>query len=186
MKRKGLFLDRDGVINEDTGYIGQIDRFVFKPGLFDFLRKAQDCGYLLVIVTNQSGVARGYYTLQEHEAVTRWMLKRLAEQEIPITEALSCVEHPDAMDPAFKRESFWRKPKPGMIWEAALKHDIDLARSVMIGDQDRDMEAAQAAGVGMCLLFGKDRTDRPDVTCVADFEQAAKVLGLDRGEVRSA
>lgn len=178
MKRKALFLDRDGVINEDASYIGQIDRFVFKPGLFDFLHLVQDHGYLLVIVTNQSGVARGYYTVQDHQAVTRWMLKKLAGQGISIAGEFACFEHPEASVPAFKRESFWRKPNPGMIMEAAVKLSIDVAASTMIGDQDRDMQAAQAARVGRCLLLGEGPSKVPSVVCVPDFTQAARVMGL--------
>lgn len=178
MKRKALFLDRDGVINEDASYIGQIDRFVFKPGLFEFLRLVQDHGYLLVVVTNQSGVARGYYTVQDHQTVTRWMIKKLAEQGITINAEFACFEHPDAIEPIFKRESFWRKPKPGMIMEAAVKLSIDVAASTMLGDQDRDLQAAQAANVGRCLLLGAGPSTVPNAVCVTDFAQAAAAMGL--------
>ncbi|MDD3181948.1 MAG: HAD family hydrolase [Alphaproteobacteria bacterium] len=181
MKRKGLFLDRDGVINEDVGYIGQIDRFVFKPGIFDFLRKAQDHGYVLVIVTNQSGVARCFYTREDHLAVTRWMMKKFAEQGIVISGEYACFEHPDAKDPAYCRQSYWRKPNPGMILEAAVKLSIDLASSAMVGDTDRDLQAAQAAHVGQSLLLGDGPSRVPDVVCVPDFEKAALALGFVDG-----
>lgn len=153
MKRKALLLDRDGVINVDHGFVGQLDRFSFIPEIFDLLRRAQDCGYRLAVVTNQSGVARGLYTLDDFETVNRAMLEGFAARGVHLDLVLACFYHPEGLEPSLRRTSFWRKPDPGMILEAALKLDLDLGRSLMIGDKTADMLTAQAAGVGTCLLY---------------------------------
>jgi len=159
MKRRALFLDRDGVINEDTGYIGSVDRFVFKNGLFDLMRYAQDRGYLLVVVTNQSGVARGMYTAQDHEAVMAWMVEALKREGISLDLHLTCYDLKDAPVEAYRRDSFWRKPNAGMIMEAIQRLNIDPACSVMLGDKVSDMQAAQSAGVETCLLLSEEKGD---------------------------
>ncbi|MDD5586267.1 MAG: HAD family hydrolase [Alphaproteobacteria bacterium] len=175
---RGLFLDRDGVVNVDRGYVGAREKFAFMPGLFPFLRAAHDKGYRLVIVTNQSGVARGLYTAADHEDLTAWMLESLRREGIGIDLALACFEHPEGTVDPFRRQCFWRKPNPGMILEAAGRLRLDLARSAMIGDQPRDMQAAQAAGVGKCLLLvGEENPPAtPGVTVVRDFVQALAAL----------
>ena len=180
MKRRALFLDRDGIINEDGSYIGQIDRFVFNSGIFDFLRSAQDCGYLIVVVTNQSGIARGYYTRQDHELVTQHMMDSFSREGINVNLQLACFEHPEGTLAAYRRDSYWRKPKPGMILEAALSLNIDLSKSVMIGDQSRDVEASYAAGVGLSLLMGRSSAC-PDVAkSVTTFDEALNAILLFR------
>ncbi len=178
MKHKALFLDRDGVINEDSGYIGQIDRFVFKAGVFDLLSLAQDHGYLIVVITNQSGVARGYYTAQEHFAVTRYMVKKLAENGIAVAGTYACFEHPQATEAAYKRESFWRKPNPGMVMQAIVDLAIDPSRSMMLGDQDHDLLAAQGAGVEKLFVLGAQDSAVTGAVCVQDFAEAAQKMGL--------
>jgi len=156
MKRRGLLLDRDGVINIDRGYVGKREQFEFMPGLFDFLRRAQDLGYRLAILTNQSGVARGMYTVADYEKLTGWMLGELAKEGIAIDLVLACFEHPEGTVPEFTRESFWCKPNPGMVLEAVQRLNLDPTRSVFIGDQERDMVAARGGGIGLCVQFGKD------------------------------
>jgi D-glycero-D-manno-heptose 1,7-bisphosphate phosphatase len=173
-----LFLDRDGVINIDRGYVSSREAFAFQPGLFPFLRAAQDKGYRLAIVTNQSGVARGLYTAADYESLTSWMLDRFRREGIEIALVLACFEHPEGTAEPYKRESFWRKPNPGMLMDAARRLRVDLARSAMLGDQERDMQAAQAAGVGICILL-TDKKDPPvmiGITVAQDFAQALSSL----------
>lgn len=180
---KALFLDRDGVVNVDTGYIGSVDRFVWREGIFDFLRAAQDRGYRLVVVTNQSGVARGYYTVADYENVTRFMREGLAREGICLAGVYACFHHKDAVVPAYRGDSFWRKPNAGMILQAALDLRIDIARSVMIGDSESDMIAATAAGVGSRLWLTEEEgavEKIPSVHVVRDFNQARQFL--DRRE----
>jgi D-glycero-D-manno-heptose 1,7-bisphosphate phosphatase len=180
-RRRGLLLDRDGVVNVDRGYVGSRDAFVFRDGIVPFLRAASDLGYRLAIVTNQSGVARGLYSAEVYEDLTRWYVGELKKQGVEIALVLACFEHPDGSVPAFRRESFWRKPSPGLILEAGMRLNLDLARSVMVGDQRRDMEAALAGGVGRCLWLADQKPEKkddlgPSVQIVSDFTEARRFV----------
>jgi len=139
---KAAFLDRDGVINEDLGYVSKIEDFKFKKGIFELLGLLQKLGFVLFIVTNQSGIARGYYTKEDFIKLSEWMLKELKKRGIEIKEIEFCPHHPDITG-----ECECRKPKPGMILNLAKKYNIDLKNSIMIGDSDRDIQAAVNAGV---------------------------------------
>ncbi len=171
MKRRGLLLDRDGVINEDYGYISSFDRFDFKPEIFPFLRGAIDRGFRLAIVTNQSGVARGYYSEEDYENLTARIKEVLAGEGIVLDLVLASFTHPDGIEGTLRRVSFWRKPNPGMILEAAQKLNLDLSRSVMIGDKESDMRAALAAGVGASYWLGGEGTLDGRVRPVSAFSE---------------
>jgi D-glycero-D-manno-heptose 1,7-bisphosphate phosphatase len=149
---KALFLDRDGVINIDHGYIGHPDRFDLVPGIVDFLRQAQALGFLLVIVTNQSGIARGYFTQMDYLVVERYLRESFRVHDIDFAGIYHCPHHPDGTGP-FAINCDCRKPQPGMILRAARDLEIDLTQSLMLGDKPSDMEAAQAARVGRCFLL---------------------------------
>lgn len=153
---RALFLDRDGVINVDHGYVGTADRFEFMDGIFPLARAAVADGWRLTVVTNQSGIARGYYSEADFQAVTRHMLAGFAAHGVQLTAVLHCPFHRGGAAAAYARDSFWRKPNPGMILEAARRFGFDLARSAMIGDTAADMAAALAAGVGLRLRLGQD------------------------------
>jgi D-glycero-D-manno-heptose 1,7-bisphosphate phosphatase len=164
MPGKALLLDRDGVVNIDHGYVGSRDRFTFLEGIFDLTRHAVDRGYRVVVVTNQSGIARGLYTEESFHALSAWMEQEFAAKGVALAGVFHCPHHPDAVIPAYRRESFWRKPAPGMILEAARRLDLDLPRSVFLGDQETDMRAARAAGVGLRALCGDGpATGDPDI-----------------------
>lgn len=179
-KNRALLLDRDGVINRDCTYIGSVERFEFMPGLFPFLRDMRNLGYRLAILTNQSGVARGLYSERDYARVTEHMLAGLRCEQIDIELVLACFEHPEGKVSARTRESFWRKPNPGMILEAVRRLDIDPARSVFLGDAQRDMEAAQAAGIGHCLWLNAAVSPPEGVTLVKDFTDALNHVLTDR------
>ncbi|WP_201354029.1 D-glycero-beta-D-manno-heptose 1,7-bisphosphate 7-phosphatase [Hydrogenimonas urashimensis] len=151
--RKALFLDRDGVINVDHGYVSRIEDFEFVDGILAFVKKAQKKGYLPVIVTNQSGIGRGYYSEEDFEKLTTWMIEKMREAGIDITreQVFSCPH-----DPAAGCDC--RKPMPGMFLAAQKRFGIDMAQSWMIGDKPSDVEAAKRAGVGHTLLVEKNRT----------------------------
>ncbi len=156
-KNRALLLDRDGVINIDGGYIGSIDKFEFMFGLFPFLRAVRDRGYRLAILTNQSGVARGLFSEGDYERVTAHMLSRLKREGIKIELVLACFTHPEGTIAPYARESFWRKPNPGMVMEAARRLHLDVRQSAFIGDNLRDMQAAQAGGIGTSLWLTQEK-----------------------------
>lgn len=172
-RSRALFLDRDGIINVDHGYVGSVERFVFREGIFDLTRTAQDLGYRLVVITNQSGIARGHYTEADFQALTRWMRAVFARQDIALAGVYHCPYLAGAPHPRYARDSFWRKPQPGMILEAAQSLDLDLARSVFIGDQPSDMAAAAAAGVGRRILVTGRPPEPPDADAVVPDLHAA-------------
>ncbi len=140
---KALFLDRDGTINVDHGYVHSRDRFDFIDGIFDFCRAAQAKGYLIIVVTNQSGIARGYYTEADYRTLTDWMVGEFAREGVTVTGVL---HSPDLSGPD-------RKPEPGLFLKARDKWGIDMAASVSLGDKPRDVEAGERAGVGRNYLF---------------------------------
>jgi D-glycero-D-manno-heptose 1,7-bisphosphate phosphatase len=139
---KAAFLDRDGVINIDTGYVGRVEDFEFKEGIFELLKLLQKLGFTLFVVTNQSGIARGYYSENDFYKLTEWMKDELQKKRIEIKDVRFCPHHPDITG-----ECECRKPKPGMILDLAKEYGIDLKNSIMIGDGDRDIEAAKRAGI---------------------------------------
>lgn len=153
MKRRALFLDRDGVINVNHGYVHRSEDFDFIEGIFDLCRQAHAQGWLIIVVTNQAGIARGLYTEEDFDHLTRWMCARFEAEGAPITAVYYCPTHPTAGQGAYRRESFRRKPNPGMLLEAAQEHGIDLQASILVGDKGSDIQAGRAAGVGICMLF---------------------------------
>ncbi len=145
--RKALFLDRDGVINVDHGYVGSRDRFEWIPGALDAMRHATANGWHVFIVTNQSGVGRGYYDSAAVRDLLDWIAEEARRHGGTIDDARFCPFHPDATVPAFRAHSNWRKPAPGMLVDLTRAWELDPARCVMIGDQDTDLQAAASAGV---------------------------------------
>jgi D-glycero-D-manno-heptose 1,7-bisphosphate phosphatase len=137
-KKKALFLDRDGIINEDSEYPHRPEHIVFNPYIFEFCRAALAKEYVIVVVTNQAGVAKGKFTENDVRALHRWMGERFAEKGIPIAGFYYCPFHKDGTVEAYRQDSDCRKPRPGMFVAAAHDLDIDLSRSVMIGDKQSD------------------------------------------------
>ena len=168
--RSALFLDRDGVINVDHGYVHRREDFEFIDGIFDLARCATERDHLIFVITNQAGIGRGMYTEREFMELTRWMCQVFSERGVPIANVYHCPFHPELGVGDFKRESIDRKPGPGMILRAALDFGIDLARSVLVGDRETDILAGIAAGIGCRLLFdphGEPRTVSPDLSRTA-------------------
>jgi D-glycero-D-manno-heptose 1,7-bisphosphate phosphatase len=145
--RPALFLDRDGVLNRDHGYVGGIDRFDWTEGAVDAVRLASGKGWHVFIVTNQSGVARGFYGEDDVRALLAWMREQCLAAGGTIDDARYCPFHPEAALSAYRRDSDWRKPAPGMILDLIRAWELDPARCVMVGDQATDMQAAAAAGI---------------------------------------
>ena len=143
-----VFLDRDGVINVDHGYVSTWERFEFLPGVPDALRALQDAGYLLIVVSNQSGIGRGYYCEADVESLNQAVAQHLGSTVgVTLSEFYHCPHHPTEAEGEFRRQCDCRKPAPGMIRQAVRDHGIDLKTSLLVGDKDSDIEAGRAAGV---------------------------------------
>lgn len=158
MAKPAVFLDRDGVINVDHGYVHDEHDFEFIDGVFEATKKLKDMGYLLVLVTNQAGIARGYYTEDRFLSLTQWMDWNFIDQGVEFDGIYYCPHHPEHGIGKYKEDCDCRKPKPGMFISARDYLKIDMAKSVMVGDKAEDMMAAQAAEVGTKILV---RTGKP-------------------------
>ena len=151
-----VFLDRDGVINADIGYLWRREDFVWIPGAPAAIRLFNERGRPVGVVTNQSGVARGYYTEQDVESLHRWMNAELNRQGARIDAFYFCPHHPDGAIPEYTRVCDCRKPQPGMLLQAMEDWRADPAKSVLIGDKESDVAAAAAAGIRGYLFDGKN------------------------------
>ena len=159
--RKAIFLDRDGVLNEDRGYVHEEKDFIFLPGALEACRIFHQAGFLLVVVTNQSGIGRGFFTEDRFLELTRWMCKIMGAAGAPVSKVYFCPHHPEAAVPQYRCRCSCRKPQPGMILQAVREQGIDLQSSILFGDSPRDTDAALAAGVGERVLLGKDASAPP-------------------------
>lgn len=146
--QKAVFLDRDGVINIDKAYVSKIEDFEFCEGVFEALRHFQSLGYKLIIVTNQSGIGRSYYSEEDFQKLTEWMKETLLHVKINIDAVYHCPHAPE-------EQCACRKPKSGMFEEAIRAFDIDVKTSWMIGDKSTDMQAAQGVGIDNTILLSQ-------------------------------
>ncbi|MGH8295370.1 MAG: D-glycero-beta-D-manno-heptose 1,7-bisphosphate 7-phosphatase [Steroidobacteraceae bacterium] len=168
MSRKAAFIDRDGVLNEERAFVHRIEDFSFVPGAIDALRLLQAARYLLVVITNQSGIARGLYSEADYLALTGHMREQLTAEGISLDAVEYCPHLPDAPLDRYRLECDCRKPRPGMLKRAIQALDIDPGASFLVGDRLSDVEAGRAAGIGRCFLvrtgYGlpDDATERAD------------------------
>jgi len=146
-KRPAVFLDRDGTINLDKADVYRPDDFEWLPGAIEAIKRLNDAGIYVFVVTNQSGVARGFYGEAEVAHLHNWMQTKLAAFGAHIDDFRYCPYHPEAEIEAFKADHDWRKPAPGMILDLMAHWPVDSAQSLMIGDRDIDIEAGRAAGI---------------------------------------
>ena len=153
MKRRALFLDRDGVINIDKGYVYRKEDIEFVDGVFELVRMAKSLGYVVIVVTNQAGIGRGYYSTEQFWALMEWISERFRQNGGALDGTHFCPDHPIYGVGEYKRESFCRKPAPGMLLSAIRDWDIDKGKSILIGDKMSDIQAGNTAGVGVNLLF---------------------------------
>lgn len=151
--RRALFLDRDGVVNVDRNYVHAPADTEWIPGIFDLVRWAWTAGFLPVVVTNQAGIARGYYDTTEFLAFTAWIHQVFAHAGAPLLATFFCPHHPSAGIGPYRRPCDCRKPAPGMMEAAAALFELDMAGSLLVGDKPSDIEAARRAGVGRAVLL---------------------------------
>jgi len=151
--QKALFLDRDGVINVEKDYLYKIEDFEFIEGIFELIRHYKTQGYAIFVVTNQSGIARNYYNEEDFSRLTEWMVSAFYKQNITIQKVYHCPHHP-----TISGECSCRKPNAGMLLQAKKEFDIDMQNSLMIGDKERDIEAALNAGLKETYLFDEAQT----------------------------
>lgn len=160
--RRALFLDRDGVINVNHGYVHTAEQTEWVPGIFELCTIARDAGYALVVVTNQAGIARGYYSESEFLDYTRWMHGEFAARGVEILATLYCPHHPTAGFGEFRVECRCRKPAPGMFIAATRLLGLAPKASMMLGDKDSDLIAAASAGIPQGFLIDSNKSDAFD------------------------
>ena len=181
MRRSALFLDRDGVINVDHGYVHRPDQFEFVPGIFELARFwTNELRGPIVVVTNQSGIGRGYFDESAYDDLTRWMCDRFEAERAAIARVYHCPYHPVHGIGEYRRDHPWRKPNPGMILQAASDLGLDLACSAIVGDKMSDVEAGAAARVGLRILVGPRKAESgegaPSYDVVADLGEGLTLL----------
>ncbi len=155
--RPAAFLDRDGVLNDDRGYVHRVADFHWLPGAVQACKRLQDAGYALVVVTNQSGVARGMYTLDDVDTLHAHLRRELAAAGVAPTGIYCCPHLPTAEVAAYRLDCNCRKPKPGLLLQAMAEHGLDPSQSLLVGDRASDVQAGQAAGVARCVQIGADQ-----------------------------
>jgi D-glycero-D-manno-heptose 1,7-bisphosphate phosphatase len=155
-----LFLDRDGVINVNHGYVYLANDFDFIDGIFELVKRANAANMKVIVVTNQSGIARGMYTEDDFEDLSRWMIDRFSEQGARIDAVFHCPHHPEAKLERFRSVCDCRKPKAGMLLHAASELNIALASSIMVGDKSIDMQAAAAAGLATAYWYTPEANNK--------------------------
>ncbi len=173
-----LFLDRDGVVNREIGYLFRPEQVEFVPGIFDLCRSAQAAGYRLILITNQSGIARELYSEADFHSLMRWINIQFANAGIQIGAYYFCPHHPEHGVGRYRKECQDRKPQPGMLLRAAQEHAIDLRRSILLGDRCSDIQAGAAAGVGkLILLAGTESAGCPQIPHHIVVSSLAEVTG---------
>lgn len=162
------FIDRDGVINEELDYVHRIDDFHILPGVVDGLKLLRQHGFELVVVTNQAGIGRGLYTEAEYQQLNVHMQAQLAGAGAPLAAVYHCPHHPTAGTGRYRIDCNCRKPQPGMLLRAAQELNLDLSRSVIVGDKQSDLEAGRAAGVQACVLVESGHAPSAKARAMAD------------------
>jgi D-glycero-D-manno-heptose 1,7-bisphosphate phosphatase len=153
---KALFLDRDGVINHDYGYVSKKKDFDFIDGIFELARSATLKSYVICVITNQAGIGRGYYSEEDFQSLTDWMCGQFKKKKSEIAKVYYSPYHPIHGIGHYKKDDYSRKPNPGMFIQAQIELGIDLSKSIFIGDKLTDMSAGIAAGIGKNILLKAD------------------------------
>lgn len=174
-KRRALFLDRDGVINEEIGYLAYKEDVQFISGIFDLCRRAKELDYVTVVVTNQSGIARGLYSEDQFLELMEWMKEQFTLHQASLDAIYYCPYHPEHGVGIYKKDSEDRKPNPGMIIRAQHDLDLDLNASILVGDRCIDVQAGISAGVGRVFQFNPTGQS---VVCDFEYKELKRLLDL--------
>jgi len=166
--QRAVFLDRDGTIIEDVGYLSDICQIRILPGAAEAIRLLKHNGFKVIIVTNQAGVAKGYFSEEKLQEINTRLLETMSEQGAHVDKIYYCPHHTEGTVEEYKKECSWRKPNPGMIEAAAREYDLDITNSFMIGDKSSDIEAGRRAGCRTILLTGQGQTDTGNKFSEAD------------------
>lgn len=180
MSNKAVFLDRDGVINIDAGYVSHSDDFEFIEGVFEACEQIKAKGYQLVIITNQSGIGRGYYTEDQFTSLTEWMDWSFADKGVELDGIYFCPHHPVDGLGDYKQDCQCRKPQPGMILTAAEHLSLDLSQCYLVGDKESDIQAGINAGINTNILVttGKEITEQGQALATNVVASLADVVKL--------
>ena len=155
-EHKALFLDRDGVINSDFGHVYRIEDFHLLPSVLSSCRRFHDAGYKLVVVTNQAGIAKGYYTVEDFRTLSHWMSDLFLNAGAPLSGIYYCPHHPNASIKELKVTCNCRKPAPGLFLQAKQELNLDMKHSILVGDKPSDILAARTAGIEQCYLISHE------------------------------
>ena len=179
-RRRVIFLDRDGVLNKDKGYLFKPNEFEFIDGVLTFLSKAQMRGYEFILITNQSGIGRGYFSEQDFLSLMTWVKRELANRGLKILDFFYCPHHPEFGIGKYKRNSFDRKPNPGMILKAIKRYDIDETQAILIGDRSSDILAGTRANVGrLYFLMSPEHKVEPRLRTICSEIKNFEAIGLN-------
>ena len=182
---KAVFLDRDGTINVEKNYLYKIEDFEFLPGVVDALKQLQGAGFLLIIITNQSGIGRGYYTEADFQKLNRWMIDTLKTQGVYITDVYFCPHLSDAKIGKYRKECNCRKPKLGMYEQAVIDHDISLSKSYAVGHKLRDCAICESTSCKGFLIADSEKESiiasvkqghYPRVAYATDLKECAELI----------
>jgi D-glycero-D-manno-heptose 1,7-bisphosphate phosphatase len=173
--KRAIFLDRDGVINVDNGYVSVVDDFEFIDGVIESLQTLKEKGYLIVVITNQSGIARGYFTEEQFHTLTEWMDWSLADRGVDLDGIYYCPHHAEHGIGKYKVDCECRKPKAGMINDAIDELGIDVTQSMLVGDKVSDIQAGINAGISENYLVrtGKGITEQGETLATAIYDDLA-------------
>lgn len=177
---KAVFLDRDGTINVDKDYLYRIEDFEYIDGAVEGMKALQDMGYLLVIVTNQSGIARGYYSEDDYLQLEHWLLADLKAKGVNISGAYYCPHHPKAKLKEYRRDCDCRKPKTGLFYRAVSDLEIDLDDSIAIGDKPRDLAICKETKAMGILLTKQERPMPERQYCCRDWREIVEFTRKER------
>lgn len=172
---KAVFLDRDGTINIEKHYLYKVSDFEYRDGALEGLKALTDMGYVLVIVTNQSGIARGYYTVNDYLSLDQWLKNDLAQRGIYISGSYFCPHLPGGANSIYAKECDCRKPKTALFWRAARELNIDMDLSFAVGDKERDLSICNESGVKGILLAENNSESEKYVIC-EDWEHVIEAI----------